>query len=62
MKEMTNEKKLVSVIVTAYNIESYLSRCLDSLAAQTYSPLEIIVVDDGSTDCTASICDRYEAK
>lgn len=62
MKEMTNEKKLVSVIVTAYNIESYLSRCLDSLTAQTYSPLEIIVVDDGSTDRTASICDRYEAK
>lgn len=61
MKEMTNGEKLVSVIVAAYNIESYLPRCLDSLLAQTYRPLEIILVDDGSTDCTASICDRYGA-
>lgn len=52
-------KKLVSVIVTAYNIEDYLPRCMESLLAQTYEPLEIIVVDDGSTDRTAEICDRY---
>lgn len=55
-------EKLISVIVTAYNIENYLPRCLDSLLAQTYSPLEIIIVDDGSTDKTAVICDRYEAE
>lgn len=55
-------EKLISVIVAAYNIEDYLPRCLDSLLAQTYSPLEIILVDDGSTDGTATICDRYEAE
>ncbi len=52
-------KKLISVIVAAYNIEQYLPRCLDSLLAQTYQPLEIVVVDDGSSDGTARICDRY---
>lgn len=53
------ERKLISVIVAAYNIEQYLPRCLDSLLAQTYEPLEIIVVDDGSVDSTAEICDKY---
>lgn len=53
---------LVSVIVTAYNIEQYLPRCLDSLLAQTYRPLEILVVDDGSTDKTPEICDDYAGK
>ncbi|MGN1181350.1 MAG: glycosyltransferase family 2 protein [Suilimivivens sp.] len=52
-------QKKISVIVTAYNIEQYLPRCLDSLLKQTYEPLEIIVVDDGSTDATAAICDEY---
>lgn len=54
-----NDKKMISVIVTAYNIEEFLPRCVDSLLAQTYEPLEIILVDDGSEDHTPRICDRY---
>lgn len=56
---MANSETLISVIVTAYNIENYLPGCLDSLLGQSYRPLEIIVVDDGSTDSTPEICDRY---
>ena len=53
------EEKLISVIVTAYNIEQYLPRCMDSILAQTWKQLEIILVDDGSTDATPQICDEY---
>lgn len=55
-------KDLISVIVPAYNIREYLPRCLDSLLAQTHRELEIIVVDDGSTDGTADIADTYALK
>ena len=51
------ENKQISVIVAAYNIKEYLPRCLDSLLAQTYPDIQIIVVDDGSTDSTSEICD-----
>ena len=56
------EEKLVSVIVAVYNIEEYLPRCIDSILAQTYRNLEIILVDDGSTDSSGSICDNYAKK
>lgn len=56
------EEKLVSVIVAVYNIEEYLPRCVDSILAQTYGNLEIILVDDGSEDGSGSICDAYAAK
>ncbi len=52
-------EKLISIIVPIYNIEAYLPRCVDSLLAQTYSKLEIILVDDGSTDSSPDICDSY---
>ena len=52
----------VSVIVAAYNIESYIGRALDSLTGQTLQNLEIIAVDDGSTDHTGQICDEAAAK
>ena len=49
----------VSVIVPVYNVEQYLRRCLDSLCAQTMNDVEFILVDDGSTDHSSSICDSY---
>lgn len=53
---------LLSVIVPVYNVEPYLSKCLDSLLAQDISDYEIILVDDGSTDNSGTICDRYAAE
>ena len=50
---------LISIIVPAYNIELYIARCLDSILAQKYKKIEIIVVDDGSTDRTGKIIDHY---
>lgn len=49
----------VSVVIPAYNIETYLARAIDSVLAQTHTPDEIIVVDDGSTDQTASVAQSY---
>lgn len=56
------EKPLISVIVPVYNIEQYIERCLKSIIKQTYVHLEIILVDDGSTDCSGKICDDYSQK
>ncbi len=53
------KEKLISVIVPAYNVENYIRRCLDSLVSQTYQNLEIIVVNDGSTDRTGEIIEEY---
>lgn len=54
--------KLLSVIVPVYNVEKYLCRCLDSIISQDYSPMEIILVDDGSPDNCGAICDEYTQK
>lgn len=52
----------ISVIVPVYNVEKYLRQCLDSLAGQTMKEIEIILIDDGSTDHCGSICDEYAEK
>ena len=52
----------VSVIIPVYNVESYLRQCLDSAAQQTLREIEIILVDDGSSDTSGEICDEYAAK
>ena len=53
---------LVSVIVPIYNVEKYLNKCIESIINQTYKNLEIILIDDGSTDKSGKICDRFEKK
>ena len=56
------QKPLISIIVPIYNVEPYLQRCLDSIINQTYSNLEIILIDDGSSDKSPQICDEYASK
>lgn len=53
---------LISVIVPVYNVEDYLDRCVESIVNQTYKNLEIILVDDGSTDCSGKKCDEWKVK
>ncbi len=57
---MNNEK--ISVIVPIYNVEKYLNRCIESIVNQTYNNLEIILVDDGSTDNCPEMCDKWDEK
>lgn len=58
---MNTNKKLISVMVPVYNVGPYIENCLESLIHQTYENLEIILVDDGSTDNSLEICKKYEA-
>ena len=56
------QKPLISVIVPVYNVAAWLPRCVDSILAQTYENLEILLVDDGSTDGSGNICEEYAKK
>ncbi len=59
---MTMEKPLISVIVPVYNMEAYLAECIDSILKSGYSPFELIIMDDGSTDKSLEIALEYAAK
>lgn len=59
---MLEMKYLVSVIVPVYKVEKYIYQCVDSIISQTYSNLEIILIDDGSPDRCPAICDEYVKK
>ena len=52
-------KDVISVIVPVYNVAAYLPECLDSILSQDYDKLEVILIDDGSTDDSGAICDDY---
>lgn len=54
------QMELISVVVPIYNVENYIEKCLDSIINQSYRNLEIILIDDGSTDKSSEICDRYK--
>lgn len=56
------DKKIVSVVVPVYNVEKYLKRCVNSILEQSYSKIEIILVDDGSKDASGELCDSFATK
>ena len=58
MDKCVNKNDLISVIVPVYNMEQYMERCVNSIINQTYHNLEIILVDDGSTDHSTAMCDE----
>ncbi|MBQ8534727.1 MAG: glycosyltransferase [Bacilli bacterium] len=57
---MKNKYKLISIIVPVYNMEKYIDKCINSIINQTYKNIEIIIVDDGSTDKSSKIIDKYK--
>ena len=52
----------VSIIIPVYNVEKYLQRCIESVLQQTYKDIEVVLVDDGSTDNSGNNCDLWSEK
>lgn len=61
-KELEKYTPLISVIVPIYNVEEYLNRCVDSILSQSYKNFELLLIDDGSSDESGNICDKYAKK
>ncbi|WP_449457179.1 SP_1767 family glycosyltransferase [Streptococcus suis] len=61
-KDMIATKPLISIIVPVYNVQSYLEECLDSICRQTYQNIEILLINDGSTDRSPAICEEYATR
>ena len=59
---MSIDEKMISVIVPVYNVEEYLDNCIKSISSQTYANIEILVIDDGSTDDSSLKCDQWAKK
>lgn len=59
---MIKNNPKISVIVPIYNAEKYLHRCIDSILNQTFTDFEVLLINDGSTDSSGSICDEYAKK
>lgn len=57
-----NNKPLISIIIPVYNVEKYLDRCMESIINQTYKNIEILLIDDGSSDNSFEICKKYQNK
>lgn len=59
MEKRSLEKGKVSIVIPVYNVEAYIRECLDSVLTQIYQKIEVIIIDDGSTDQSGEICDQY---
>lgn len=60
--QISDKEDLISIIIPVYNVEKYLARCLESVINQSYTNLEILLINDGSTDSSLQICEKYAEK